>query len=131
MDILSGIHVRRCTFVYTKLSPFQKVQFSENTSTSTSRSKSFSKMDSKQKAAMIGSAAVFLSGTIGGAVIGDTLGAMIGNQLAGQLGNFISSLATNDQITTSTAYTSSSMVENKTFTDMMSLLDALLKKTDE
>lgn len=116
---------------YTMISPFQKIQFSENTSTSTSRSKSFSEMDGKQKAAMIGSAATSLGGVIGGAVIGDTFGAMIGSQLAGQLGNFISSLAPNEQTTTSTAYTSSSTVENKTVTDMMSLLDALLKKTDE
>ena len=126
--------------LYTKLSPFQKVQFSENTSTSTSRSKSFSEMDGKQKAAMIGSAVLSISGAVGGAVMGATimkeptgamLGSQLGSQIAGQLNGFISSLAPNEQTTTSTAYTSSSTVENKTVTDMMSLLDALLKKTDE
>ena len=126
--------------LYTKLSPFQKVQFSENTSTSTSRSKSFSEMDGKQKAAMIGSAVLSIGGAVGGAVMGATimkeptgamLGSQLGSQIAGQLNGFISSLAPNEQITTSTSYTSSSTVENKTVTDMMSLLDALLKKTDE
>jgi len=126
--------------LYTKLSPFQKVQFSENTSTSTSRSKSFSEMDGKQKAAMIGSAVLSIGGAVGGAVMGATimkeptgamLGSQLGSQIAGQLNGFISSLAPNEQTTTSTAYTSSSTVENKTVTDMMSLLDALLKKTDE
>lgn len=52
--------------LYTKLSPLQKVQFSENDTTSSSRSKSFSEMDGKQKAAMIGGAAVSLIGVVGG-----------------------------------------------------------------
>lgn len=124
--------------LYTKLSPFQKIQFSENTSTSSSRSKSFSEMDGKQKAAMIGGAVLSLGGAVGGAVLGGKIGgigsyggAMLGGQLTGQLSGFISSLAPNEQITTSSSYTSSSTVENKTVTDMLSLLDALLKKTDE
>lgn len=70
-----------------------------------------------------------LGGKIGG--IGSYGGAMLGGQLTGQLSGFISSLAPNEQITTSSSYTSSSTVENKTVTDMLSLLDALLKKTDE
>lgn len=124
--------------LYTKLSPFQKIQFSENTSTSSSRSKSFSEMDGKQKAAMIGGAVLSLGGAVGGAVLGGKIGgigsyggAMLGGQLTGQLSGFISSLAPNEQLTTSSPYTSSSTVENKTVTDMLSLLDALLKKTDE
>ena len=39
--------------LYTKLSPLQKVQFSESESESSTRSKSFAEMDGKQKAAMI------------------------------------------------------------------------------
>ena len=124
--------------LYTKLSPLQKVQISDNNFTSTSRSKSFSEMDGKQKAAMIGGAVVSLGGAIGGAVlgmpvegVGATGGAMIGGQITGQLNGFINSLAPNEQITTSSSRTTSTTVENKTVTDMMALLDALLKKTDE
>ena len=120
--------------LYTKLSPYQKVQTSDNTSTSTSRQKSFSEMDGKQKAAMIGGAAVSLGGAILGAVAqegGSIAGAMIGSQVAGQLNGFINSLAPNEQITRTTSVTTSTTVENKTVTDMLALLDSLLKKTDE
>lgn len=120
--------------LYTKLSPYQKVQTSDNTSESTSSQKSFSKMDGKQKAAMIGGAVV----SVGGAILGATVqsgvpvaGAMIGSQVAGQLNGFINSLAPNEQITRTTSVTTSTTVENKTVTDMLALLDALLKKTDE
>lgn len=123
--------------LYTKLSPLQKVQLTDNSSTTTSKSKSFSEMDGKQKAAMIGGAVMSLAGVVGGALtgLGDiskmASGAMLGGQIAGQLNGFINSLAPNDQITTSSSQSSSSTVENKTVTDMMTLLDALLKKTDE
>lgn len=124
--------------LYTKLSPYQKVQTSDNTSTSTSRQKSFSEMDGKQKAAMIGGAAVSLGGVIGGAMLGMPVqnvgiaaGSMLGGQVAGQLNGFINSLAPNEQITKTTSTTTSTTVENKTVTDMLALLDALLKKTDE
>lgn len=123
--------------LYTKLSPLQKVQLTDNSSTTTSKSKSFSEMDGKQKAAMIGGAAMSLAGVVGGALtgLGDiskmASGAMLGGQIAGQFSGFINSLAPNEQITTSSSQSSSSTVENKTVTDMMTLLDALLKKTDE
>lgn len=118
--------------LYTKLSPLQKVQFSENTSTSSSRSKSFFELDGKQKAAMISGAVSSLAAPICGALLTTgPLGAMIGSQMAGQFNTFIASLAPNEQITASSSQTSSSTVENKAVTDMMELLDALLKKTDE
>lgn len=120
--------------LYTKLSPLQKLQTSDNTSTSTSSQKSFSKMDGKQKAAMIGGAAVSLGVAVMGALAqegGSIAGAMIGSQVAGQLNNFINSLAPTEQITKTTSTTTSTTVENKTVTDMLALLDALLKKTDE
>lgn len=121
--------------LYTRLSPLQKVQYSENTSESSSRSKSFAEMNGKQKAAMIGGAAVSLAGAIGGAAIGipgaAVPGAMIGGQIAGQFSNFINSLAPSEQITNSTSQTMSSTVENKSVTDMMALIDELLKKTNE
>ncbi len=124
--------------LYTKLSPLQKVQISDNSSTSASKSKSFSEMDGKQKAAMIGGAVISVAGAIGGAILGSTVqsvgltgGAMLGGQIAGQLNGFINSLAPNEQITSTTSQTTSSTVENKSVTDMMALLDSLLKKTDE
>lgn len=120
--------------LYTKLSPYQKVQTSDNISESTSSQKSFSRMDGKQKAAMIGGAVVSVGGAILGAAVQSGVpvaGAMIGSQVAGQLNGFINSLAPNEQITRTTSTTTSTTVENKTVTDMLALLDALLKKTDE
>lgn len=124
--------------LYTKLSPFQKTQFSDNTSTSTSRAKSFAEMDGKQKAAMIGGAAVSLAGAIGGTILGagmkpnmSAAGAMIGGQVAGQFNGFINSLAPNEQITKSSSQTVSSTVENKSVTEMMALINELLNKTNE
>lgn len=124
--------------LYTKLSPFQKVQYSENSSSSTSRSKSFAEMNGKQKAAMIGGAAVSLAGAIGGTVVGSGMlpnmsvaGAMIGGQVAGQLSGFINSLAPTEQITKTKSQTTSSTMENKSVTDMMKLIDELLGKANE
>lgn len=124
--------------LYTRLSPLQKTQISDTTGTSSSKSKSFSEMNGKQKAAMIGGAAVSIAGVAIGANAGASVngigavgGSMLGGQVAGQLNSFINSLAPNEQTTTSTSQTTSSTVENKAVTDMMSLVDDLLKKTSE
>lgn len=122
---------RRYQEIYTKFSPFQKIQLSANESSSSSQSQSFSKMNGKQKAAMIGSAAVSLGGAIGGAVVGSGMGAMIGGSVAGHLSGFISSLAPNEQITTSKATTTSTTTENKAVTDLLHLLDESLRRTNE
>lgn len=129
---------KQCQDLYTKLSPLRQTQLSESKSTSSSRSKSFAEMDGKQKAAMIAGAAVSLAGVVGGAAagagnaaIGLTGGAMVGGQVAGQLGGFINSLAPVEQISESESQTVSSTIENKSVTDMLSLLDELIKKTDE
>ncbi len=127
--------------LYTKLSPWQRVQISESTSESTSRSKSFAELTAKQKAAMLSSSVVSLAGTVVGAVTGGAVkaaetvgvvgGAMLGGQVTGQLNSFISSLAPSEQLTSGTSRSESSTIENKTVTDMMALLDELLKKTNE
>lgn len=124
--------------LYTKLSPLKQTQFSESNSDSSSRSKSFAEMDGKQKSAMITGAAVALAGVVGGAVVGNPLsgvgitgGAMVGGQIAGQLNGFINSLAPNEQATHTNSLTRSTTVENKAISDMLSLLDELIKKTDE
>lgn len=124
--------------LYTKLSPLQKVQISDSTSISSSRSKSFAEMDGKQKAAMIGGAALSMIGVVGGAMlgtgssmIGSVGGSMIGGQIAGQLNGFINALAPNEQLNTSDSESISATVENKSITDMMALLDEALKKTNE
>ncbi len=124
--------------LYTRLSPLQKMQISDTTGSSSSKSKSFSEMNGKQKAAMIGGAAASIAGVAIGAITGASVkgigavgGAMLGGQVAGQLNGFINSLAPNEQITASSSQTTSSTIENKAVTDMMSLVDDLLKKTSE
>ena len=125
--------------LYTKLSPLQKIQFSSNETTSVSKSKSFSEMDGKQKAAMLGSAITSLAGVIGGTVIGAktggenlaATGSMIGGQIAGQLNGFINSLAPTEQFTASQSTGTSITTENKTITDLLQMLDDSLKRTNE
>lgn len=124
--------------MYTKLSPLQKVQFSDNESESTSRSISFSEMNGKQKAAMIGGSIISLAGVVGGAfagnvinAVGATGGAMVGGQVTGQLNGFISSLAPTEQITSSASKTIYTTTENKAVTDLMQLLDEGLKRINE
>ena len=126
--------------LYTKLSPYQKVQFSNAYSKTTGRSKSFSEMNSKQKAAMIGGAALSLVGVIGGAVagagakakaIGAVGGTMIGGQIAGQFNGLINSFAPIEQITEGETTTTSSTTENKKITDLMQLIDDSIKRTNE
>ncbi len=124
--------------LYTKLSPWQKVQISESTSESSSRSKSFAELTAKQKAAMLSSSVLSLAGTVAGAVAGSAIGSvgvvggsMLGGQVTGQLNSFITSLAPSEQLTSGSSRSESSTIENKTVTDMMTLLDELLKKTNE
>lgn len=76
---------------YTCLSPYAKIQTSDNDTKSVSRAQSFSEMEGKQKAAMIGGAATSIAGVVLGAFagaphigVGVTGGAMVGGQIAGQ-----------------------------------------------
>lgn len=124
--------------IYTKISPFQKVQFSDSSSETANRSKSFSEMDGKQKAAMIGGAIVSIAGVVGGAAVGAAvggvgapIGAMVGGQIAGQFNGFISSLAPNEQISKNVSSTTSTTTENKAVTDIMAMLDDSIQKTKE
>ena len=123
--------------LYTKLSPLQKVQTSESRTESTSRNKSFTELSGKQKAAMIGGAAVSLLGAFGGAAaafkttLGAYSGAMLGGQLSGQMNGFISSLAPSEQISSSYASSESTTMENKAVTDLMQILDESIKRTNE
>ena len=125
--------------LYTKLSPYQKVQFTEGESTGTSSSKSFSELSGKQKAAMIGSATVSLAGVIGGAVMaaqamgaaGMATGSMLGGQIAGQMSGFINSLAPTEQTTKGKSTSTSTTTENKKVTDMLKLLDEAIKRIDD
>lgn len=119
--------------LYTRLSPYQKVQFSTNESQGTNRNKSFVEMSGKQKAAMIGNAAVSLAGGIGTVALSaqSVIGAVIGSQVAGQLNGFIASLAPNEQTTKSTGSSTSTTTENKTITDLLHLIDEAIKRTNE
>lgn len=126
--------------LYTRLSPHQKVQLSDTTSSTTSRSKSFFEMDAKQKGVMIGSAIASLAGVgvgaaagaaaIGG-VGGASIGSMLGGQVAGQLNGLIASLVPTEQISVGTTTSTSSTVENKAVSDMLEHINQLLKKTSE
>lgn len=126
--------------LYTKLSPYQKVQISDGTTNATSRNKSFSEMDNKHKASLLGGALLSLGGVIGGAYVGTTVnalndaivsGSIIGGQISGQLTSFINSLAPTENISTGSTQTTTSTTENKQVTDLMRLLDESLKRTNE
>lgn len=117
--------------LYTSLSPYKNVQSTEGKNDTTARSKSFFEMDGKQKAAMIGGAAVTLAGTIGGFAVAGPIGSMFGGQIAGQFNGFISSLAPHEQITEGTTSTTSTTTENKSVTDLMGLIDEEIKRTNE
>ena len=124
---------------YTRLSPLQKVQLTTNSSETSSRSQSFFEMDKKQKAAMLGSAAVSLVGIAGGAAVAayglggsaGIAGSMIGGQVAGQLGGFINSLAPVEQISKATSEGKTTTVENKEVSDILQMLDDSIKRTKE
>lgn len=135
--------------LYTRLSPLQKVQFSTNESSSTSRSQSFQEMSKGQKAAMIGNAAISVAGAVGGAVFGGKLGgldkfketigmgggSMLGMQISGgvtgPINSFISSLAPTEQMTKTTGTSTSTTTENKAITDLLLLIDEELKRVKE
>ena len=124
--------------LYTKLSPLQKVQFSESISQTASRSKSFAEMDGKQRAALVGGVLTSLAGVIGGAVAGSAVrgvglagGAMVGGQIAGQLSGFLNTLAPTEQQSEAYSSSTSTTTENKAITDMLQLLDDSLKRTRE
>ena len=124
--------------IYTKLSPLKNSQITDSGNTSSSKSMSFFEMSPKQKAAMLGSAALSLTGMIGGAVIGTSIGpvgaaggAMIGGQVMGQLSNFLSSLAPNAQISDSNSTSTTSTTENKAVMDLMKLIDDSLQRLNE
>ncbi len=124
--------------LYTKLSPLQRVQLSESTSETKSKSKSFAEMNGKQRAALLGGVLTSLAGVIGGAVaggavsaIGMTGGAMVGGQVAGQLSGFINTLAPTEQQSDSYSSSTSTTTENKAVTDMLQMLDDSLKRTRE
>lgn len=125
--------------LYTKLSPYQKVQFSESNTENISKSKSFSEMNGKQRNAMIGGAIASIAvssvgagiGAYFGSATGAMIGGQIGGQIAGQVNGFINSLAPNEQISKASGNAVSTTVENKTVTDMLQLIDESLKRTSE
>ena len=129
--------------LFTALSPLQKIQISDSTTDTESRSQSFAEMDGKQKAAMITNAVISIAGTAVGVALGAQLGqgamagtaAMLGGQIGGQAGgqisSFISSLAPTKQISKSQTMGVTTTEENKAVTDMLSMLDEALKKMNE
>ena len=112
--------------LYTKLSPLQKVQLSESTSKSSSRSQSFAEMNGKQRAALLVGALTSLGGVIGGAIAGGGV-----SSIAGQLSGFINTLAPTEQMSESFSSSTSTTTENKAITDMLQMLDDSLTRTRE
>ena len=127
--------------LYTALSPLQKVQISDSTGKTESKSQSFSELDGKQKAAMITAAVITIAGTAAGVALGAKvkgaagtaamLGGQIGSQVGAQIGSFISSLAPAKEISRSETKGVTTTEENKAVTDMLMMLDEALKKMNE
>ena len=122
--------------LYSKLSVLQKSQVTENISTTISKNQSFAEMDGRQKAAMIGQAAVNVLGAglgaaIGANTVGISPGAMLGGQLVAPIGGFIASLAPVENRSESYSSSRSTTIENKAITDMMGLLDEAINRTNE
>lgn len=121
--------------LYTKLSPFQKVQLTESKSDGSSKSKSFAEMNGKQKAAMVAGAVTSVAGVLGGFAVAKSvepvIGSMLGGQIGGQLNNFINALAPNEQQTSTFTTQTSTTTENKEVTDILHLIDESIKKTEE
>lgn len=134
------MHIRRNEYqhLYTKLSALQKIQLTEGESSSTNSNTPFLAMSGKQKAAMIGSAAVSLAGVVGGAAGAAVLspgniavGAMMGGQVMGQLGGFITSLAPTEQVSKGRTSSTTTTIENREITDLLHLISDGLNHIDE
>lgn len=155
------MHQRRNDFqsLYTKLSALQKIQFTEGESSGKSSSTPFLEMSGKQKAAMIGGAAVNLIGVVGGAALGAAAGvaaagaaaggaaaagaagaaalgtmpsgAIIGGQLMSPLSGLINSLAPVEQISTGRTSSTTTTTENREITDLLHLINEGLSHIDE
>jgi hypothetical protein len=116
--------------LYTQLSPLQRVQMQNSTTASESKNLSFFEMNGKQKAAMIAGS---VSGVAGAAIgmLGGPVGMMIGGQLGNTLGGLFNSLAPNAQNSVSESSSVTATSENKSVTDMLSLIDESLRRTNE
>lgn len=122
--------------LYSKLSPLQKVQVSTTKSEGEQRAKKFTEMDTKQKAAMLGSSVAGIAGAALGTIIGAAIeqpgmGTIIGSQIGGQLATFINSLAPVESINYGTSESVSETYENKRVTEIMKLIDEQLERTNE
>ena len=117
--------------LYTKLSPLQSVQINDSTSDNDTKSLSFFEMDGKQKTAMIGSAAIGVTGAVAGFALGNVAGLMLGGQIGNTIGGLFSSIAPNTQKASSQSSSQATTFTNKTVADMLSLIDESLKRTSE
>ena len=117
--------------LYTQLTPMQKIQTSDTSTTGSNKSQSFTEMNGKQKAAMIAGSVSGLAGSVVGFAVGGPAGLMLGGQIGNTLGGFFGSLAPNAQISESDSLSTTTTIENKTVTDMLSLIDESLRRTNE
>lgn len=116
--------------LYTKLSPFQKVQFAEGTVEGVARNKSFTEMDGKHKIALIGNAIAQMGGIAGLAAAGPA-GGIVASMIGGQITGFVNALVPQEHIHQDKHSNISTTTENKQVSDLMQLLDDSIKRTDE
>lgn len=125
--------------LYTKLSPLQKIQTSDTDSYSVSRNKSFAEMSNKQKLSLLGQAAPGIIGAAAGSAIGGVYGGVMGGTYGGAIGSsmlspisgIVSLFVPPENVSNSITKNESITTENKMMTDMLSLLDESLKRTNE
>jgi len=117
--------------LYTELSSLQSLQIQNSSSQSESKNLSFLEMSATQKTAMITSSTAGVAGAVTGALFGNSLGLMLGGQVGNTLGGLLASFAPNTQKSTSESSTTTTTVTNKAVTDMLSLIDETLSRTNE
>ncbi|MCM0599156.1 ATP-binding protein [Periweissella fabalis] len=128
--------------LYTNLSPYQKIQLNETQTSGESRSKSFSEMSGKQRAALIASSTISMGASIVGGVIGGVAtagaggigagpGAMVGGQIGTALSSTIQSLAPIETLSSSSSISTTTTTENKSITEMLAYIDRRLESVNE
>lgn len=117
--------------LYTKLYPLKSVQTSRSSSQTTSRSESFSEMKPVKRMALLGNALLSVGAAAGGVAVGGPLGGMISSQVAGQVNGFINTLAPTEQQSKTLSENTTITTENKAISDLLQMLDELIKRTRE
>lgn len=117
--------------MYTKLSPLQKIQTSDSDNYSVSRNKSYAEMTNTQKLSLLGQVAPSMVGAAAGATLAGSYGAVAGSSILSPISSIVSLFVPPENISNSITKNKSITTENKIITDMLSLLDESIKRTNE